>query len=118
LIHSYDDPIHAPLGLRPARVYAEMAPAAPHAQHMTSHIFLALGMWTDVVSSNENAVRVTNERRKETGKPPRFCGHYNYWLLYGYLQEGRTEPAKAILSDVARLLPPALSRKSIILKCR
>ena len=36
LIHSYDDPVHAPLGLRAARVYAEIAPAASHAQHMTS----------------------------------------------------------------------------------
>ena len=98
LIHSYDDPIHAPLGLRPARVYAGIAPAASHAQHMTSHIFLALGMWNDVVSSNENASRVVNERRKRDGKPPRFCGHYNFWLLYGYLQQGRTDQAKAILS--------------------
>jgi hypothetical protein len=46
LIHSYDDPAHAPLGLRAARLYAKIAPDAGHAQHMTSHIFLALGMWT------------------------------------------------------------------------
>src|SRR5256885_194621 len=44
LIHSYDDPIHAPLGLAPARAYSKIAPDAAHAQHMTTHIFLALGV--------------------------------------------------------------------------
>ena len=39
LIHSYDDPVHAPLGLRAARLYAEIAPAAVHALHMPSHVF-------------------------------------------------------------------------------
>ena len=52
LIHSYDDPIHAPLGLRAARVYAEIAPAATHAQHMISHIYVALGSWDEVISAN------------------------------------------------------------------
>src|SRR5579863_10436943 len=33
LIHSYDDPAHAPLGLRAARLYAKIAPDAGHAQH-------------------------------------------------------------------------------------
>ena len=51
LIHCYDDPIHAPLGLRAARTYAKVAPAAAHAQHMTSHIFVAMGMWNDVVKA-------------------------------------------------------------------
>ena len=49
LIHSYDDPIHAPLGLRAAREYSKIAPDAAHAQHMCSHIFVALGMWDAVV---------------------------------------------------------------------
>lgn len=44
LIHCYDDPAHAPLGLRAARIYARIAPDAGHAQHMTAHIFLALGL--------------------------------------------------------------------------
>ena len=43
LIHAYDDPTHAPLGLRAARVYARVAPAAHHALHMPSHIFVQLG---------------------------------------------------------------------------
>ena len=44
IIHSFDDPIHAPLGLPAADVYADVAPNAAHSQHMTSHIFVALGL--------------------------------------------------------------------------
>ncbi len=79
LIHSYDDPIHAPLGLRAATIYSKIAPAAAHAQHMTSHIFLALGMWDDVVAANEVASAQIDGR----------LGHYTSWLEYGYLQQGR-----------------------------
>lgn len=97
LIHCYDDPIHAPLGLRPARIYAQLAPDAGHAQHMTSHIFLALGMWDEVVRANEAATGVVSHHRELAGKPPGFCGHYNEWLLYGYLQLDRTSDARRIL---------------------
>jgi len=55
LIHSFDDPIHAPLGLPAARKYSEIAPGAAHAQHMTSHIFVALGLWDDVIAANIRA---------------------------------------------------------------
>lgn len=97
LIHCYDDPIHAPLGLRPARLYSRVAPEAGHAQHMTSHIFLALGMWDEVVKANENAVAVVNRQLAAVGKPPWRCGHYNFWLEYGYLQQGRTSEARRVL---------------------
>jgi tetratricopeptide (TPR) repeat protein len=97
LIHSYDDPVHAPLGLRAARVYAEVAPAAAHAQHMTSHIFLPLGMWDDVVSANETAVAVVNRARAARNQPAKLCGHYHFWLEYGYLQQGRYAEAKQLL---------------------
>jgi hypothetical protein len=97
LIHSYDDPVHAPLGLRPARIYAQLAPDAGHAQHMTSHIFLALGMWDDVVRANETAAGVVSHHRELAGKPPGLCGHYNEWLLYGYLQLDRNADARRVL---------------------
>ncbi len=97
LIHSYDDPIHAPLGLRAARIYAELAPDAGHAQHMTSHIFLALGMWEEVVKANETAVAVVNRQRQLAGRSPASCGHYNEWLEYGYLQLGRVADARRVL---------------------
>jgi tetratricopeptide (TPR) repeat protein len=97
LIHSYDDPIHAPLGLRAARAYSEIAPAAAHAQHMTSHIFVALGMWREVIGANEVARDVQDARRAELGRPPNRCGHYAYWLQYGYLQKGRIDDARRLL---------------------
>jgi tetratricopeptide (TPR) repeat protein len=97
LIHCYDDSVHAPLGLRPARIYAKIAPEAGHAQHMTSHIFLALGMWDDEVTANLNAMAVVNRQRQKMGKPPAMCGHYNEWLEYGYLQQGHVEDARHIL---------------------
>ena len=53
MIHAYDNPMHAPLGLRAARRYGRIAEQAAHALHMTSHIFLALGMWDDSVAANE-----------------------------------------------------------------
>jgi hypothetical protein len=53
ILHAFDDPDHAILGLPAARRYAEIAPAAPHALHMPSHIFLQLGMWPEAAASNE-----------------------------------------------------------------
>ena len=102
LIHCYDDPIHAPLGLRPARIYAQIAPDAGHAQHMTSHIFLALGMWEEVVRANETATGVVSHHRELAGKPPGLCGHYNEWLLYGYLQLDRIADARRVLEGCRR----------------
>ncbi len=90
LIHSYDDPIHAPVGLRAARVYAKIAPAASHALHMPSHIFVAMGMWDDVVASNEDSWAAADARfeRKNLGVNQRGF-HALWWLCYGYLQQGR-----------------------------
>jgi hypothetical protein len=98
LIHCYDDSVHAPLGLRAARIYSKIAPEAGHAQHMTSHIFLALGMWNEEIAANENAMAVVNRGRQKEDRPPSFCGHYNEWLEYGYLQQGRVEDARRILN--------------------
>ncbi|MGF1670900.1 MAG: tetratricopeptide repeat protein [Balneolaceae bacterium] len=97
LIHSFDDPIHAPLGLPMAKAYSEIAPAAAHAQHMTSHIFVAMGMWDDVVHANEVASEVEITREKELGEPTTVCGHNLYWLVYGYLQQGRYNNAGSII---------------------
>src|SRR5260370_21897527 len=71
LIHSYDDPAHAPLGLRAARIYAKIPPDAGHAQHMTSHIFLALGMWQEVVEATLTALaHVARVRQAARTAPP------------------------------------------------
>jgi tetratricopeptide (TPR) repeat protein len=98
LIHCYDDPAHAPLGLRAARIYAKIAPDAGHAQHMTSHIFLALGMWQDVVRANIAAMADVDRARKAEGKGPARCGHYPSWLEYGYLQLGQMDKARTAVA--------------------
>ena len=98
LIHSYDDPVHAPLGLRAARIYAKIAPDAGHAQHMTSHIFLALGMWPEVVQANLAAMDDVDRVRKAAGKGPVGCGHYPSWLGYGYLQLGQMDKARSAVA--------------------
>ena len=85
VIHSYDDPAHARQGLAAARAYSKVAPDAAHAQHMTSHIFIALGMWDDVVAANEVSTRMGK------GAP---CGHGAIWLHYAYLQQGRRADAQ------------------------
>jgi len=89
LIHSYDDPVHAPLGIRAARLYGAVAPKAGHALHMTSHIFIAMGMWNDVIDANRRAIAVVNAQRAARSKPPADCGHYPIWLHYAYLQQHR-----------------------------
>lgn len=89
LIHSYDDPVHAPLGLRAARLYGAVAPDAGHALHMTSHIFLALGLWADVERVNVQAMDVVNRQRAAAAKPAAHCGHYVEWLFYARLQMRR-----------------------------
>lgn len=99
LIHGVDDPVHAPLGLEAARALAVMAPDAGHSLHMTSHIFTAMGMWDDVVTANINAVRVANAMAMEKGRAPRHWGHYNFWLMYGLLQQGQVAEAKHILRN-------------------
>ncbi len=108
LIHSYDDPAHAPLGLRAARLYAKIAPDAGHAQHMTSHIFLALGMWTATVEANVAAIAAVNRTRLAASKKPVGCGHYASWLEYAYLQLGKVESAKSTLAACRAAMEAAL----------
>jgi hypothetical protein len=103
LIHSYDDPIHAPLGMRAARLYGGVAPNAGHALHMTSHIFVALGLWDDVIAANERAMRVVDQQRAAHGQAPKTCGHYPSWLHYALLQERRFDEAKRNLAACRRL---------------
>jgi tetratricopeptide (TPR) repeat protein len=95
LIHSYDDPVHAPLGLRAARVYARIAPAATHAQHMISHIYVALGRWHESVAANVKSYQVSVERaeKKNLGVDARNY-HALHWLQYSYLQLGRFAEAR------------------------
>jgi tetratricopeptide (TPR) repeat protein len=108
LIHSYDDPVHAPLGLRAARLYAKIAPDAGHAQHMTSHIFLALGMWQATVEANVAAIAAVNRTRHAAANRPAGCGHYASWLGYAYLQLGNAESARSTLAGCRAEMQAAL----------
>jgi tetratricopeptide (TPR) repeat protein len=112
MIHAFDDPTHAPLGLRAARAYARIAPGADHARHMTSHIFVALGLWDETVAANEAANGPDRLRW-----PP---GHYTAWLGYGYEQQGRFAEARRLLETVRPNLgdPPRPSRRAHLLSMR
>jgi tetratricopeptide (TPR) repeat protein len=114
LIHSYDDQIHAPLGLRAAREYSKIAPAASHAQHMVSHIYSSLGMWDEVVEANITAVKVSEDSMKRAGREAAMRSkHSLHWLEYALLQQGRFDEARDTLEmmkqDVSAL-PVAYNR--------
>ena len=100
IIHSFDDPDHAILALPAATVYAEIAPAAAHALHMPSHIFLQLGMWQDVVNSNIDAYAAAVSVNKKFGLAEgREDFHTLSWLAYANLMLGKFDDAS---EDVAR----------------
>ncbi len=112
-IHAYDDPTHAPLGLRAARAYAKVAPASAHAQHMPSHIFVAMGMWDEAALANEAAWRASqHDQAVESGGY-----HALWWLQYAYLQQGRFSAARRILSTmegIAAAQPTPLARFHVV----
>ena len=84
-----------------ARAYDKIAPDVEHALHMPSHIYLQLGMWADVVRSNERAWPASRAAFAPSW-------HTLSWLQYGYLQEGRWAAARALI-DSARAIVPTLS---------
>jgi len=95
IIHAFDDPDHAILALPAARVYAKIAPAAPHALHMPSHIFVQLGMWQDVKASNIVAYQAATDLIERMHLPEgREDFHTLSWLEYANLMLGTFEEAK------------------------
>ena len=100
LIHSYDKPQLAQLGLPAARRYAQIAPAAPHALHMPSHIFARLGLWQDDIDSNLASVAATRKTAAMHmgGESHQF--HAMDFLVYAYLQSGREADAMKIIEEV------------------
>ena len=104
IIHSTDSPQLAHLGLAAARRYARIAPAAPHAQHMPSHIFVRLGYWDETVASNWASYRAGIAHAKVMGVPP--AGeqlHALDYAVYGYLQRGEDSAARATVATAQRL---------------
>lgn len=100
LIHAYDSTELAPLGLAAARAYAQIAPAAPHALHMPSHIFTRLGLWDDSIASNEAARRAAHEQG-DIGEEL----HAMDYLTYAYLQRGRERDAERIVEQLRAMGP-------------
>jgi hypothetical protein len=92
LIHSYDYPPIAEKGLSAARRYSEIAPSAPHALHMPSHIFTRVGAWTDSARMNERSAAAA--RKESTDQL-----HAMDYLEYAYLQLGRDEDARRVLEE-------------------
>ena len=133
LIHSYDDPTHAQLGMRPALRYDELTNDSTikentHISHMPSHIYLALGMWDDVIISNIKSLRAGEkqliEKNASLGQLTAFEAYYtNYyhsvwWLLYGYLQKDDTSTALEMLNEMreeSRIATAKLHRRYFML---
>ena len=101
LIHSYDDPQHAFMALEAANSYSVVAPDASHALHMPSHIYVALGMWDQVVASNEASYQasVNKAAAEQKGNDGRSY-HALHWLQYGYLQQGHWQKAEELLQNM------------------
>jgi len=87
IIHAFDDPVHAPLALEAARVYAKIVPAVSHAIHMPTHIFIQHGMWELVANQNIRAFNVGKELW-QPGDVPGDMSHSGDWGQYGFLQLG------------------------------
>jgi hypothetical protein len=95
LIHAYDSTELAKRGLPAARAYAKIAPAAPHALHMPSHIFTRLGLWTDSIASNDAARHAAHEQG-DVGEEL----HAMDYLTYAYLQLGRDGDAQRVVEQL------------------
>jgi tetratricopeptide (TPR) repeat protein len=87
IIHSFDDPIHAPLALDAAVAFADIAPAVSHAIHMPTHIFIQHGMWEKVSNQNMRAHQVASDLWK-SGDSMSDMSHSLDWGQYGFLQKG------------------------------
>ena len=111
VIHTTDSPQMAALGLDAARRYARIAPAAPHAQHMPSHIFVRLGLWDETIASNWQSYEVGIAHTRSLGIDG-VTGeqlHALDYAVYGYLQQGQDSAARAALATAQQARVPSKS---------
>jgi tetratricopeptide (TPR) repeat protein len=97
LIHLYDYPQTAEKGLDAANRYAKIAPAAPHAQHMPSHIYTRVGYWKESIGSNIASVKAA--------KAEKSVGNYLHaqdYMVYAHLQLGQDKQARAVMDEMMR----------------
>ena len=95
LIHLYDTPALAEKGIDAAKRYAGIAPAAPHAQHMPSHIFTRVGAWDESIASNTASARAAKE-----GKDFDEQLHAMDYMVYAHLQLAQDEKAQAVVAEM------------------
>jgi len=105
MIHSFDYPELAELALPAARAYAKIAPSAPHALHMPSHIFTRLGMWRESIESNLASAKTAQEwaARTNPGATAFEALHAMDYLEYAYLQSGQDDKARKIAEETAQV---------------
>jgi tetratricopeptide (TPR) repeat protein len=105
MIHSFDYPELAELAVPAARAYAKIAPAAPHALHMPSHIFTRLGMWQESIESNLASAAAARAlmARTHPGATAYEGLHAMDYLEYAYLQTGQDAMARAIVDSLAQI---------------
>lgn len=102
LIHAYDDPEHAQLGLNAAQAYAHAAVAVPHALHMPSHIFTRLGYWDESAATNLKGWEVSEADVKRAGESRAYRDYHNLtYLEYAYIQLGRYRDAQRTVDIIA-----------------
>ena len=101
LIHSYDFPAIAKGGVPAANKYAKIAPSAPHAQHMPSHIYSMVGMWEESVMSNWRSVAVATDYVAKAKLDGTLGGvpHAYDFMAYAYLQLGQDMKARGLIQD-------------------
>ena len=92
LVHAYDYPPLAEKGIGIARAYARIAPAAPHARHMPSHIYSMVGMWEESIASNRSALEVQPDYH-----------HATDFMVYAHLQLAQDAKAKALVDLIVGL---------------
>jgi tetratricopeptide (TPR) repeat protein len=105
IIHCYDNPVLAEKGLGAARVYAKIAPASAHANHMPSHLFTRVGSWDESISSNLKSAELAAaaEAGSKNGEARDQRLHAMDYLEYAYLQSGRVNQAKAVVDEMNSL---------------
>src|SRR5256712_1433390 len=105
LIHSYDFPAIAKRGVPAANKYARIAPSAPHAQHMPSHIYSMVGMWDASIASNLKAVALAKEYVTRNNLDGTLVGvpHAYDFMAYAHLQLGQDNKAKALIDESATI---------------
>jgi tetratricopeptide (TPR) repeat protein len=98
LIHSYDAPPIADKGLVAARRYAGLAPDAPHALHMPSHIFTRVGAWQESAATNLRSREVAR-----AGNEPDEAYHASDYMVYAYLQLARDAEARRAIDEAMKV---------------